>query len=57
MEKGKKVTHGIKCFKCRKRTEILKIGVGFICYECKPEVENDKVKKSDKLEFDPLFSW
>lgn len=37
MEKEKKVVHGIKCFKCRKRTEIAKIGVGFICFKCKPE--------------------
>jgi hypothetical protein len=39
MEKEKQVTHGIKCFKCRKRTEILKLGVGFICFECQPEGE------------------
>jgi hypothetical protein len=35
----KKVIHGIKCFKCRKRTEVLKLGVGFICFECQPEGE------------------
>ena len=38
-KQDKKVVVGVKCFKCGERTEILKMGVGFVCYECKPEGE------------------